>query len=246
MERQDALLVGSPCIDLKGESAMPFNDEEMIKVAQQRREAMSFAKAQGVIIGESHANPHGRGLVCNLIQAKAVNTLFMEIPDIPLPFDLIMRDQLADDATVGGWLRGVSQSANKDLSTQPDWVDNIKPYLQKICVPENLTNNPVKSTRLIEKAVSLGATIYFVDYDPEHHPGGNPHMPVNYAYSVGPKAASPEGMSLRDEYMLKKIIAVTQGGSRSGMALLCGSSHGKTAILESLNMGRVDVIEAAA
>lgn len=223
---------------------MPFTPEEMIVVQQQRQEATLKARAQGVIIGETHDNAHGRGLVCNLVRDRAVHTVFLEVPDMPLyavAHDI--PDHTSPDLHLGQWLRQVAASSNRDLMQYPLW-HQVKPRLQHICSAENTGGNPAKTTRLIELAVQEGARIYLVDYEPQRYKHGNPNSKPNFLKNIGPLPTSPDGMRLRDKHISLKIMEVTNGNA-AGTALLVGRDHGRSGTFDHLNMGRVDVIKAA-
>lgn len=228
---------------------MPFDEEEMKIVQAQRQEATLHAKNCGVIIGETHDNPHGRGLVCNLIQDGAIDTLFLEVAEASLQ-DMIISPLLPEDPCygkkLGQWLREISQSQDRDLTHQPHWAE-IKATLQSICRAENRSQNPAKTTRVIEMAVLMSAQIYLVDYDPGIYPGGDWTKPPVYFKRVGHEATTVKGMRLRDQHIAAKVMEVSQGrgGSHAGMALLCGSDHGIDGrLFDGLRMGRVDVIKA--
>lgn len=200
---------------------MPFTVQELEVAAKQRQEAIGFVKAQGLLVAETHDNPHSRGLIGNLINAGLVDHLFLEVQD-PTCRDALEVDV---DGHLGAWLRKHAQ-ARTDLRQLREWKTFCEGMAFGLFWAEQ--KNPVKSTRLIEFAVAHGVGVWLADMSDEQ--------------LHGVSSISPKGMQTRNAYIVGKVREVVPQGSLARCVLLVGSDHAPG--LKSLGMGTVAPIKA--
>jgi hypothetical protein len=208
---------------------VPFNEEELQRAGELRRAANLDVRARGLMIGETHVNPHPRGLLCNLIQDGVVDNLFLEdVEFVPaeLGFDF------PGGQTLGRWLRDRA-AGSEDISQIPAWQEFRAQ--SSLMWPGDKTN-PVKTARLMEFAVRRGVNIFLVDC--------NTRVSAGKGKMTGPAETSAEGLALRDTHMLQQIRAVVPNGTLARSVLLTGSYHIKSGRLGSLNMGSVIPFDA--
>lgn len=208
---------------------MPFDEEELQRAKELHRAANLDVRAKGLMIGETHVNPHPRGLLCNLIQDGVVENLFLEdVEFVPaeLGFDF------PDGQTLGEWLRARA-AGSEDIRQIPAWQDFSAQ--SSIMWPGDKTN-PVKTARLMEFAVQRGVNIFLVDR--------NTRVSTGKGGMKGPAETTPEGLALRDTHMLEQIRKVVPHGALARCVLLTGSYHIKSGRLDSLNMGSVIPFDA--
>lgn len=126
---------------------MPYSDQQMQQAAATLEEASLKVRTGLLLIGERHTEPHGRGLVANLIQRRLVDDLFLEIPGNGL-----------EGADMGSpaWL---ASNLNKDLTKDPQWESDKFTF-------NGTYQNLVPFSRLIEFALSQGVRVHFIDYKP--------------------------------------------------------------------------------
>jgi hypothetical protein len=208
---------------------MPFDEEELQRAGELRRAANLDVRAKGLMIGETHFNPHPRGLLCNLIQDRVVDNLFLEdVEFVPaeLGFDF------PESQTLGEWLRARAVGS-EDIRQIPAWQAFSRQ--SSLMWPGDKTN-PVKTARLMEFAVQRGVNIFLVDR--------NTRVSAGKGKMTGPAETSTEGLELRDAHMLQQIRAVVPDGTLARCVLLTGSHHIKAGRLDSLNMGSVIPFDA--
>ena len=207
---------------------MEFTAEELEQVVKPRRmEAEGHVRAHGLVIGEDHDNPHGRGLIGNLIQQSIVSNLFLEAPDVAISCFVDNDGPPVEnqEEPVGEWLRRKALDG-VDLRTDEEW-GRIKEKLQAGLFRHDIGDhgNKARMVSLIEFAVRRRVPVHFADKD-------------LFGTNISP--VTKEGMRKRDEYMVEYINKVMPD-SRSGCVLLVGRSHGANNRFGSLNMGRIDV-----
>jgi hypothetical protein len=208
---------------------MPFDDEELQRAKGLHRTGNLDVRARGLMIGETHVNPHPRGLLCNLIQDGVVNNLFLEDVDfVPAEYGF----DFPDGETLGQWLRARA-AGGEDIRRIPAW--QAFSAQSSLMWPGDKTN-PVKTARMMELAVLRGVNIFLVDR--------NTRISAGKGKMTGPAETSVEGLKLRDTYMLQQIRQVVPNGTLAGCVLLTGSYHITSGRLNSLNMGSVIPFDA--
>ena len=208
---------------------MPFNDEELRRAREMRQASNLEVRARGLMIGETHVNPHPRGLLCNLIQDGVVANLFLEDVDfVPADYGF----DFPEGQTLGHWLRARAVG-REDIRQIPAW--QAFRAQSALMWPGDKTN-PVKTARVMEMAVQRGVSIFLVDR--------NTRVSAGKGKMKGPAETSAEGLKLRDTYMLQQIRQVVPDGTLAGCVLLTGSYHITSGRLDSLNMGSVIPFDA--
>ena len=208
---------------------MPFDEEELLRARDLHHTGNLDVRARGLMIGESHVNPHPRGLLCNLIQDGVVNTLFLEDVDfVPADYGF----DFPGGETLGQWLRARA-AGGEDIRRIPAWQAFSA---QSIMMWPSDKTNPVKTARMMELAVLRGVNIFLVDC--------NTQVSAGKGKMTGPAETSAEGLRLRDTHMLQQIRQVVPNGTLAGCVLLTGSYHVTSGRLDSLNMGSVIPFDA--
>jgi hypothetical protein len=208
---------------------MPFDEGELQQARELHHAANLVVRARGLMIGETHVNPHPRGLLCNLIQDGIVTSLFLEDVDfVPAEYGF----DFPKGETLGHWLRARA-AGREDIRQIPAWQEFRAQ--SSLMWPGDKTN-PVKTTRVMEIAVLRGVNIFLVDR--------NTQVSAGKGKMTGPAETSAEGLKLRDTHMLQEIRAVVPDGTLAGCVLLTGSYHITSGRLNSLNMGSVIPFDA--
>ncbi|GAB3788873.1 hypothetical protein [Dyella agri] len=188
-------------------------------IRDRRLQAMDDVTAAGLIIGESHDNPHGRGLAANLIAAGRVDDLFLEIADMPIATAFDSHPPAGGHATLGAWLNSL---AGTDIRTNAHWARFKEEWSLALFRydrhEQRPEGNPATMVRLIEMAVQRGVRVHLVDDECTLQGRGNQ-------------------MAVRNRTMAQNITAATAGNpSRSRCLFLVGADHLASPQLTGLNM----------
>lgn len=197
-------------------------------IRNRRLQAMDDVTASGLIIGESHDNPHGRGLAANLIAAGRVNDLFLEVADMPLAMAFDSNPPAGGHASVGAWLNNL---AGTDIRTNAHWCRFKEEWSLGLFRydrhEQRPGGNPATVVRLIEMAVQRGVRVHLVDDECTLQGRGNQ-------------------MAVRNKTMAKNIKAATaRNPSHTGCLFLVGENHTTSAELTGLNMRVMTGVERA-